>query len=381
MNDWKTQRRQVLVKAKRVLIKVGSAVLTSDQGLDLRAITRLVDQMSSLHDRGLELILVSSGAVAAGRRVISKLHLDAHLPEKQAAAAIGQSRLMHAYDEAFERFGKVTAQILLTKDDLRSRTRFLNARHTFQTLLSWRAIPIVNENDSVAVQELKFGDNDSLASLLLNMVEADLFINLTSASGVFEDNPDENPDAACLECITDIQSLDTAKLCRGKTGHGTGGMYSKLLAARRAAQLGVPTLIVSGKEKFSLEKVFDGEMLGTWVVPQEKSISRRKFWIAYNQEVDGEIWVDSGAAQALQQGGKSLLPAGIRNVVGSFGVGALVRIMGPEGQSLGVGLSNYKAAELKRIMSLKSSEIASVLGQCLYPEAVHRDNMFLDGIV
>lgn len=372
------QRRQIMAKAKRVVIKVGSAVLTSAQGIDLRVINRLADQISVLHDRGLELVLVSSGAVAAGRGVISRLYRDAHLPEKQASSAIGQSRLMHAYDEAFERFGKVTAQILLTRDDLRSRSRFLNARHTFQTLLSWRAIPIVNENDSVAVQELKFGDNDSLASLLLNMVDADLFINLTSAMGVFDDNPDINPDARCLECIPNILSLDPGKVCRGKTGAGSGGMYSKLLAARRAAQLGVPTLIVSGREKFSLEKVFDGEMLGTWVVPQEKSISRRKFWLAYNQEPDGEISVDSGAAKALEQGGKSLLPAGIINVEGNFGAGALVRILDKTGRPLGAGLTNYKAAELKRIMGLKSSEVANVLGQCLYPEVVHRDNMLLD---
>jgi len=378
MIDWREQRRQVLTKARRVLIKVGSAVLTSAKGLDLRAITRLADQIASLHDRGLDIVLVSSGAVAAGRGVISRLRLDANLPEKQAASAIGQSRLMHAYDEAFERFGKVTAQILLTKDDLRSRTRFLNARHTFQTLFSWRAIPVVNENDSVAVQELKFGDNDSLASLLLNMVEADLFINLTSAKGVFDDNPDENPDAGCLECIPEVLALDPSKLCRGKTGAGSGGMYSKLLAARRAAQLGVPTLIVSGKEKFSLEKVFDGEMLGTWVVPQEKSISRRKFWLAYNQEPNGMIRVDAGAAKALEQGGKSLLPAGIVEVEGGFGVGALVRIVDQDGRSLGVGLSNYKAAEVRRIMGKKTSEIAGIIGQCPYPEVIHRDNLLLD---
>jgi len=381
MTDWREQRRQVLAKARRVLIKVGSAVLTSPEGLDQRVITRLADQIASLHDRGLDIVLVSSGAVAAGRGVISRLRPDANLPEKQAASAIGQSRLMHAYDEAFERFGKVTAQILLTKDDLRSRARFLNARHTFQTLFSWRAIPVVNENDSVAVQELKFGDNDSLASLLLNMVEADLFINLTSAEGVFEDNPDENPDAGCLECIPEIMALDPGKLCRGKTGAGSGGMYSKLLAARRAAQLGVPTLIVSGKEKFSLEKVFDGEMLGTWIVPQEKSISRRKFWLAYNQEPDGMIRVDAGAANALEQGGKSLLPAGIIELEGSFGVGALVRVVDGEGRPLGVGLTNYKASELRRIMGKKTSEIADILGQCLYPEVIHRDNLLLDVVV
>lgn len=378
MDNWQEQRTQVLANAKRILIKVGSAVLTSAEGLDQRVITRLADQIAALHDRGLDVVLVSSGAVAAGRGVLSRLHLDAHLPEKQAASAIGQSRLMHAYDEAFERFDKVTAQILLTKDDLRSRTRFLNARHTFQTLLSWRAIPIVNENDSVAVQELQFGDNDSLASLLLNMVEADLFVNLTSARGVFEDNPDDNPAASCLQCIPDILSMDPGKLCRGKTGAGSGGMYSKLLAARRAAQLGVPTLIVSGKEKFSLEKVFDGEMLGTWVVPQTKSISSRKFWLAYNQEPDGAITVDPGAARALEQGGKSLLPAGIAGVEGQFGIGALVRIVDQTGRSLGVGLTNYKAAEIRRIKGKKTSEIVGIIGQCPYPEVIHRDNLLLD---
>jgi glutamate 5-kinase len=225
---------------------------------------------------------------------------------------------------------------------------------------------------------LKFGDNDSLACLLLNMVEADLFVNLTSAEGVFDDNPDENPQACCLDCIPNILELEPAALCRGKSDAGSGGMYSKLLAAKRAAQLGVPTLIVSGREKFGLEKVFDGQMLGTWVIPQEKSISRRKFWMAYNQEADGEIQVDQGAARALRQGGKSLLPAGIASVSGNFGVGALVRIMGPDQTALGVGLTNYKAAELRRIMGRKSSEIAAILGQCPYPEVVHRDNMVLD---
>lgn len=377
-NEWTEHRQQVLARAKRVLIKVGSAVLTSEQGLDLRVVSRLADQMSALHDRGLDVILVSSGAVAAGRQEISRLRMDGHLPEKQAAAAIGQSRLMHAYDEAFERFGKVTAQILLTRDDLQNRSRFLNARHTFQTLLGWRAIPIVNENDSVAVQELKFGDNDNLASLLLNMVEADLFINLTSALGVFDDNPDDNPEARCLECIPDILALDPSMLCRGKTGTGSGGMYSKLLAAKRAAQLGVPTLIVSGKEKFSLEKVFDGKMLGTWVLPCDKSISRRKFWMAYNQEANGQIWVDPGAAEALRRGGKSLLPAGITHVDGNFGAGALVRIMSSESRQMGVGLSNYNAAELKQIIGRKSKEIAGILGQCPYSEVIHRDNMLMD---
>jgi len=233
----------------------------------------------------------------------------------------------------------------------------------------------------VAVQELKFGDNDALGALVLNLIEADLFINLTSADGVFDDNPLENPNASFLECIEDIGALNVAGICKGKTGQGTGGMYSKLLAARRAAQIGVPTLIVSGRIKFALEKVFSGEELGTWVMPDTKTISRRKFWLAYNLDPSGELVVDDGAARALGVGGRSLLPAGILEVRGNFGVGALVRVVGQDNESLGVGLSSYKAADLRRIMGHSSGDIEQILGQCIYEEAVHRDNFLLDAAI
>ncbi len=377
--DWKEERARALKAAKRVVVKVGSAVLTSPEGLDLRVVNRLADQMAGLHDRGLELVLVSSGAVAAGRRAV---HAElCGLPERQAASAVGQGRLMHAYDEAFGRYGTVTAQILLTLDDLRSRKRFLNALNTFRTLLDWRVVPIVNENDTVSVKELEFGDNDALASLVVNLVEADLFVNLTSASGVYDANPGTNPDAKRLECIESICSLDIDAACDGKTADGTGGMYSKLLAARRVAQLGVPTLILSGREFFGIQRVFDGEDLGTWVRPEAKKISKRKFWLAYNNKPAGTILIDAGAAQALTAKGKSLLPAGIREIEGNFGAGALVRIATQGGAAVGVGLSNYKAADLRRIMGHKSADIAQVLGDCPYPEAVHRDNLLLDAAV
>ncbi|MFP4317200.1 MAG: glutamate 5-kinase, partial [Desulfovibrionales bacterium] len=363
-----------------IVIKVGSAVLTDAEGLNLRVVNRLADQIASLHDKGREIVLVSSGAVAAGRKMIPFPTGEKCLPVKQAFSAVGQSRLMHVYDEAFERYKAITAQVLLTRDDLRSRERFLNARNTFASLLSWRVIPIVNENDTVAVQELKFGDNDALAVQLLNLVEADLFVNLTSAGGVFDDNPQINPDARPMAYIPDIGERDLATMCRGKTLEGTGGMYSKLLSARRAAQLGVPTLILSGLVPFSLEQGFAGEEIGTWIMPEPKAISRRKFWLAYNLDPAGEVRIDAGAAAALHRG-KSLLPAGIRSVEGSFGVGALVRITDTDGAVLGVGLTNYRAADLKRIMGRKSSEIEAVLGRCLYTEAVHRDNMLLDAAV
>jgi len=378
LQEYKKYKEQVLSRAKKVVIKVGSAVLTGANGLDPRVINRLADEISLLHDQGRDVILVSSGAVAAGCKVMSSCNVKECLAYKQAVSAIGQSRLMHAYDEAFARYDKITAQVLLTKDDLKSRERFLNARNTLLNLLSWKVIPIINENDTVVVQELKFGDNDALAALVLNLVEADLFINLTSADGVYNANPMKYKNAKLLPYIKDISKLDLEEICQGKTTQGTGGMYSKLLAARRAAQIGVPTLIVSGKTRFALERVFSGEELGTFIFPEEKSISRRKFWLAYNLDPRGEVLVDKGAAEAIVNQGKSLLPAGIVDVRGKFGKGALVKVIDAEsGESLGVGLTNYKSSELKQIMGRKSSEIENILGQCAYSEAIHRDNFLL----
>ncbi|WP_045216215.1 glutamate 5-kinase [Desulfonatronovibrio magnus] len=374
-------RSKVLENAGRVVIKVGSAVLTSEDGLDMRVVTRLADQISLLHDRGVDVILVSSGAVAAGRKLLSSCKAKSDLVFKQATSAIGQSRLMHAYDEVFGRYKKITAQILLTRDDLNSRERFINARNTMLQLLSWRAIPIINENDTVAVQELKFGDNDALAALILNLVEADLFINLTSADGVFMDNPLENPDAEKLSCIEDIKGLPIENMCRGKSSSGSGGMYSKLLAARKAAQIGVPTLILAGRDRFCLEKAFDGQDIGTWIMPCDKVISSRKFWFAYNLEPEGTISIDKGAARAVFEKGKSLLPAGIVDIQGDFGKGALVKIVEQgEIRISAVGLTNYKASDLQLIKGKKSSEIKNLTGECLYPEAIHRDNLLLDAI-
>ncbi|RQD57670.1 MAG: glutamate 5-kinase [Desulfonatronovibrio sp. MSAO_Bac4] len=375
------QRLKLVQNAGRVIIKIGSAVLTDEDGLDLRVINRLVDQIALLHDRGVDVILVSSGAVAAGRNVLSSCKAKNDLVFKQAASAIGQSRLMHAYDEVFGRYKKVSAQILLTKEDLISRERFINARNTLLQLLKWKVIPIINENDTVAVQELKFGDNDALAALILNLVEADLFINLTSAEGVFMDNPEENPQAEKVACIEDINVLPIDKMCQGKTKQGSGGMYSKLLSARKAAQIGVPTLILSGKERFCLEKAFDGKDSGTLILPCRKVISSRKFWIAYNLEPCGELIIDSGAARAVFERDKSLLPAGIVQVKGDFGKGDLVKIIEKDGlRNPAVGLSNYNSSDLNLIKGKKSSEIGELLGECLYPEAIHRDNLLLEAI-
>lgn len=375
-------RQESLAKARRVVVKVGSAVLTTPHGLNLDIIDSLADQLATLMDRGLTLALVSSGAVASGRGVLRAMSVDRSreprgMPDRQAASAIGQSRLMHAYDQAFAKRDKITAQVLLTKDDFRNRPRFLNACNTFDTLFSWGALPIVNENDTVAVQELEFGDNDRLAGLLLNLVEADLFVNLTSAGGVFTANPDTDASATRVACIENIDRIDLASMCGGKTNVGSGGMYSKLLSARRAAQLGAPTLILSGREPNCLLRAFAGEDLGTWVAAKGKPISRRKFCLAYNTEPTGLVRVDQGAVRALTTGGKSLLPAGISAVEGSFSRGALVRIVGPDQRTVAVGVTNYKAADLRSIAGKKCSEIEDVLGYC-YNEAIHRDNMLLE---
>ncbi len=379
--NWQEEKRRHLAKVRRVVVKVGSAVLASKEGLDHSRVEHLAAQICTLHDRGLDVVLVTSGAVAAGRGVLRKRCEIAGLPDKQAAAAVGQSRLMHVYDLAFAARDKVSAQVLLTREDLRSRQRFLNARNTFAALLSWRAIPVVNENDTVAVQELKFGDNDCLAGLLLNLTEADLFVNLTSASGVLDSDPDKNPDAKLLTHIDNVQALKLNELCGAKTSLGSGGMHSKMLAAQRAAQLGVPTSIVPGREPGILIRVLDGEDVGTWVRASGKSVSRRKFWLAYNAEPSGTLVIDAGAAKAVVSGGKSLLPAGIAKVEGGFGQGALVRIANAGGDVLAVGLCNYSAAELKRVLGKSLAGRAAEGEEKAYAEAVHRDNMLLHAAV
>lgn len=407
--DWQKARACALAEARCVVVKVGSAVLTSPSGLDKAILDHIVEQLAGL--RGVSatptgsdhaasadsprrrIVLVSSGAVAAGRAALGARRDTTSLAARQGAAAVGQSRLMHAYDSAFARHGVVSAQVLLTRDDLRSRQRFLNVRNTFAELLTWGVIPVINENDTVSTQELHFGDNDNLASLLINLVEADLFINLTTAGGVLDTNPLTHPDAQIMPCIPQVRSLDLDSLCGGKSAVGTGGMYSKLRAAQRVAQLGVPTLILPGKRPDVITRAFESTTVdmntasiicqdpeGTWICPEDHSISRRKFWLAYQSDPAGTISVDAGAAHALNNTGSSLLPGGITAVDGDFQEGALVRIMYND-LCMGVGLSNYAGAQLRSIMGLKRHEVAAVLGDAHYPEVIHRDNLLLEAAV
>lgn len=378
--NWQEERDATLCEARCVVVKVGSAVLSTGSELNLPVLDNLVNQLAVLSRQGRRVVLVSSGAVAAGRTVLKKLPGEpaaVGLSGKQAAAAVGQGRLMHLYDNAFAERGILAAQVLLTRDDLKNRTRFLNIRNTFSELLSWGVIPVVNENDTVSVNELKFSDNDNLASLLINPVEADLFVNLTTIGGVLDANPLETPDATIMPCIEDVRALNLDTLCGGKTSVGTGGMYSKLLSAHRVAQLGVPTAILPGCEPDVIPRLFAGETIGTWVRPEQRTVSRRKYWLAYQADPQGTLYLDAGAADAVRNHGKSLLPGGIAEVHGSFEAGALVRLV-YDRETVGVGLSNYNAADLLRIRGLKRHEVAAILGDAHYPEVVHRDNLLLD---
>ncbi|WP_419785103.1 glutamate 5-kinase [Pseudodesulfovibrio sp.] len=386
MTKTNVDRKPLLKDVQRVIIKVGSAVLTTAEGLNPSAIERLADQISTLSDRSIDVILVTSGAVAAGRQRIcerirqcSKDYSD--MASRQAASAVGQGRLMHDYDEAFARHGKVTAQVLLTRIGLKARERFLNARNTLERLLEWGVVPIINENDTVSTHELEFGDNDTLGAMCIGLTGADLFINLTSADGVFDRNPDLHSDAKPIPIIDNIADLDLESMCDGKTNVGSGGMYSKLRAAKRAAQLGVPTLIVSGRGEFNLLAALNGAECGTLVLASEQHVSSKKFWLAYHDDPAGTLVVDQGAAKALVSHGKSLLPIGIREVSGTFERGALVFIRNLEGDQLGVGVTNYSSKELIRIKGKRTDDMDGILDPVDCDVAVHRDNMLLDAAI
>jgi glutamate 5-kinase len=370
-------RREYLSKAKRIVLKLGSAVLTVDDGLNQPLIQRLVGEMGQLRAGEREFILVSSGAIAAGCRKLGLASRPKVMPQAQAVAAAGQSVMMHVYEEAFAEVGVKVAQILLTHDDLESRQRFLNARNTLFTLLQWQVLPIINENDTVATDELKFGDNDNLAALICNLAGADLLILLTDRDGLYNKDPREYPDAELLHLVENIDR--TVEKAAGKRPGvlGSGGMVTKLSAAKKAGAVSIPTLIANGLTPGILGQIFAGAEVGTFFLPQAQKLSSRQCWLAYNVTPKGAILVDKGAWKALVHGHKSLLPAGILEVFGGFGKGAAVHLMDPEGQPFAVGLTNYSAREIGRIKGRQSQEIAQTLGQKGYEEVIHRDNLVI----
>lgn len=370
--------QQELTTYKRVVVKIGSSLVASSEGgLHLDRIERLAEEFGRLQIHNRQLILVSSGAIVAG---ISHLALKTYpqaVPLQQAAAAVGQSRLLRAYEMAFEKSGHKIAQILLTHQDLADRRRFLNARHTLTTLLQLGVIPIINENDTVAVDEIRFGDNDTLAGHIAHLIDADLLVILSDVNGLYEEDPRLNPSAKLIPLVPAITKQIENLAGTSRTQASRGGMVTKIQAAKQAGRFGVPTLLLNGETPNTLGQALEGNSSGTFFASQESSLTNRKQWIAFTLRPKGEIMLDAGAVTALVLRGKSLLASGILSVKGSFLTGSPVSCTTEEGIVFAQGLSNYSAETLQRIKGKQTSEIQQLLGALEYEEVIHRDNLAL----
>jgi glutamate 5-kinase len=364
-----------LPRLKRIVLKIGSSLLVSPtSGINRDYLDHLAEQVALLKEEGRELLLVSSGAIAAGMERLNLKERPSSISELQATAAVGQGFLMHLYEEAFERKNIKVAQVLLTHEDFRDRKRYLNARSTLLTLLSLGVVPIINENDSVAIEEIRLGDNDTLAALTAGLVEADLLVIFTDVEGFFVEGPEGKKLLSVVK--GDFRELEAFAQGPGSKV-GTGGMLTKLKAARLASRAGIPTLIVKGSDPKVLEKVLQGERLGTLFLPQSSKLTGKKRWIGLNVKPKGTLIVDQGAKEAILKRGKSLLPSGIKEVIGDFQRGDTVRLRDEEGQDFAQGLTNYSAKEIREVMGLKTYQIEGVLGYKYSDEVIHRDNLVL----
>lgn len=364
-----------LATAKRFVVKVGSTLVTNNgQGLDLNAIGEWARQIAQLHGTGKEILLVSSGAIACGMQRLGWRQRPKAVHELQACAAIGQMGLVQVYESAFVRHGLITAQILLTHEDLADRKRYLNARATLTALLALGVVPIINENDTVVTDEIKFGDNDTLGALVANLIDADALIILTDQQGLYTADPRHDPNATLVsEARAGDPALEAMAGGAG-SGIGKGGMITKILAAKRAASGGAHTAIASGREKDVMLRLARGEALGTLLVSGTPTLNARKQWIADHLQVSGRLILDAGAVKALSAG-KSLLPVGVVDVQGEFERGALVICLSPEGQEIARGLINYGSGDARRIARHASADIESLLGYEYEAEIIHRDNL------
>ncbi len=376
MEEIRPKPQELLAKARRLVLKVGSAVITGPQGLVPEVIENLAAEISRFMRQGYEIVLVSSGAIACGQKKLDIPKRPFSLAEKQALAAAGQAGLIEAYEKAFGEYGQPVAQILLTRSDLEDRTRYLNARNTLNTLLRWRVVPIVNENDTVAVEEIQFGDNDLLSALVVGLTGAELLICLSEVDALYERDPREDPQARPVRVVEEITSEIEAMAGKRPGEFGRGGMLSKLRAAQMVTSLGVPMVIAPGKKPLILERLFSGKELGTFFYPRKRALSPRKFWIAHRKP-EGRLFLDEGAVKALCQGRKSLLPAGIKAVEGEFPRGACVECVDPTGRPVALGLTNYSSQELRCIAGQKSCDIPELLGFHGKEEVIHRDNLVL----
>lgn len=364
--------------AQKIVVKVGTSTLTHKNGkLNLEQIERLVRQLSDLRNQGKDVVLVSSGAIGAG---MGKLNLEQRpktIPEKQAVAAVGQGILLHIYEKMFSEYGQATAQLLLTKADLEHRQRFLNGRNTLLTLLKFGVIPIVNENDTVAFEEIKFGDNDTLAALVGTLIDADLILLLTDIDGFYDGDPRKNKNAKRISVVETINEEIEGLAGNVGSKFGSGGMITKITAARIAVNAGIPLMIGHGAEVNIIRRLTSGEDVGTLFLPVEMKPHLRKSWIAFGSHVGGRIIIDDGAKEALLHKGKSLLPSGVTAVEGDFSAGAVVQIVDLQGREFARGITNYSWIELNRIKGQKCKDICSILGYKDYDEVIHRDNLSL----
>ncbi|KJS22056.1 MAG: gamma-glutamyl kinase [Clostridiaceae bacterium BRH_c20a] len=370
--------KALITNARRIVIKVGTSTLTHSTGkLNLQLIEKLVRQLTDLRYQDKQVLLVTSGAVGAGMGKLGLREKPKTMPEKQAAAAVGQGILMHIYEKLFSEYGQVVAQLLLTRPDLADRRRFLNARNTLLTLLNKEVVPIINENDTVVVEELRFGDNDTLGALVAGLVDADLLILLSDIDGLYTGDPRKDENARLIpvveEITTEIQGL------AGSEGSkfGSGGMATKISAAKIAINAGIPMVIANGSQPDIIREILMGAQVGTLFIPREVKPHARKSWIAFGSNIQGKLWVDDGARKAIITNGKSLLPSGIFKIEGIFTSGHVVSIVNSEDVEFARGIVNYNAQELEKIKGNQCKEIVNILGYKDYDEVVHRDNLAL----
>ncbi len=372
------QRKAFLEKAKRIVVKAGSAVLTNELGVDQSIIDHLAQEISLLKERGKEVLLVSSGAVAAGKKKLGyRQQTPLSIKQKQAFAAIGQSLLMHDYDDAFAQHDTVVAQVLLTHSDLAHRGRYLNVRNTLLSLIQSEVIPIINENDTVSTEELKFSDNDTLAALVANLIEADMLVCLTDVDALYDKDPKNTADARPIHTVDEINEDILALAGKTTSSLGTGGMASKINAARIVASGGGCSFIGSGKQENILQDLFSGKLIGTFFLPHKERMQKRKHWIAEVLTPKGDLVLDPGACRAIQKNGRSLLPSGIVSIEGDFNEGDCVRCRNLAGQVIAVGLINHDQARTSLIKGCKTSEVEEKFGYKGCEEVIHRDNMVI----
>ena len=371
--------REALQKAKRIVIKVGTSTITYANGKrNFSQIDRLAREISDLQNQGKEMILVTSGAVAVGVDRMGLPGKPKTIPGKQAAAAVGQGVLMHTYEKFFADYGQIVAQVLITKTEAIDRHRYTNTRNTFMELMRQRVIPIVNENDVVALDELKIGDNDNMSALVAGIVDADLVIILSDVDGLYTANPQTHPDAVIVPEVVEITPEIEASAGGVGSARGTGGMATKIQAAKAATSSGIHLVIASGTEKNAIARVLQGEELGTLFVSRENRLQFRKRWLAFGAKIAGSIVVDDGCAKAIRKaGGCSILPAGVFAVQGEFLPGSTVSVIDKDAHELARGLVHYSSAELEQIKGCNSGEIANILGHKNFDEVIHRDDLVI----